>query len=110
MYLYRGCVYKMKVPILSIKLKRVNLTLRQHNKVPPQGALRNRYAGKRFSLHANPAFRPILKQAANEDGVTVERLLDVILFLFFAKRYGISSKDLPDFDATTQNQDVDPKH
>jgi len=109
MYLQRGCVYKMKIPILSIKLKRVNIPRRQHQRIPPQGALHNRYAGKRFSMHANPTFRPLLKQAAKEDGVTVERLLDVILFLFFAKRYGISSKDLPDFDATIQKQDNFPK-
>ena len=89
----------MKVPILSIKLKRVNFAWRQHKRLPPQGALHNRYAGRRFSLHANPAFRPLLKQAAKEDGVTVERLLDVALFLFFAKRYGLSSKDIPSSDA-----------
>jgi len=99
----------MKVPIPSIKLKRVNFTRKQHQRIPPRGVLHNRYAGERFSLHANPAFRPLLKQAAKEDGVTVERLLDVILFLFFAKRYGISSKDLPDFEATLQKPDNLPK-
>ena len=67
------------------------------------------YAGKRFSLHANPAFRPLLKQTAKEDGVTVERLLDVILFLFFSQRYGISREDIPDLEITAQNQDNIPK-
>jgi len=70
----------MKAPILVIKLKGVNFAWRQHKQIPLQGVLHNRYAGKRFSLHANPAFRPLLKQAAREDGVTVERLLDVVLF------------------------------
>jgi hypothetical protein len=104
MYLQRGYVYKMKIPILSIKLKRVNIAWRRHKRIPPQGALHNRYAGKRFSLHCNPAFKSLLKQTAKEDGVTVERLLDVILFLFFSQRYGISRKDIPDLDTAAQNQ------